>query len=339
MSRKLRPALITSFVTAGMADPKPVLSRSMLQLLEGGHLGAEIYCFMLPDARMWAKKLKLSEPKNAVEFLAQLSPERHLKPIAASLVDCYESKLKAPIVALATFVPEVAVPLRQEAAVNALAALIRLALEIGKLSGQTPVIELVAGSRLSVNWNLQEVKVELTEESRQRNRVLGTIDFALQKVAREEALANVRMALELEPGEMFLLRNRATVEAFLNDVEASKCDLIQKHVGFNLDVSHFRLAEVSLDSLRDNERFRNRCFHAHLSGHHPFGHYGDTALCAFEQGDGMKPWLSFLQDIAEENPRFSGFVSLEYEAARSPSAIRDSLNDMFTLLKQASAST
>jgi sugar phosphate isomerase/epimerase len=97
--------------------------------------------------------------------------------------------------------------------------------------------------------------------------------------------------------------------------------LLARYVGINLDIAHWQLAGVDWREVEKNPLVFKRIAHAHISGHHPLGHFGDLQLRTLNTPDDFLPWLQMLQRRASTATNvvgvpFSGFVSIECEAMR-----------------------
>ncbi len=83
---------------------------------------------------------------------------------------------------------------------------------------------------------------------------------------------------------------------------------------------------------------RSRIFHSHVSGHSRRAHFGDISL-AMLSDDGRSDyiqWLSKIGQLADDvDNKFSGYVSLEFEAARSRDRVVDSACELFRMMDEA----
>jgi len=110
-------------------------------------------------------------------------------------------------------------------------------------------------------------------------------------------------------------------------------------VGVNLDIAHWRLArDITPELVWDTPVVRNRIVHAHIAGHHRCSHLGDLPLRDLNQPEDFRPWLDLVDRIASDwrdplLPQFSGYVSLEMEAAKARGLVSDSTQDLAGLLR------
>jgi len=145
----------------------------------------------------------------------------------------------------------------------------------------------------------------------------------------------VRLALELEPGPYFVLPDEAALRQIAGRLKGDR--VLHSRVGFNLDIAHWRLAKVPVPSDSDTT-LKERVVHAHLSGHHRRAHFGDIPPLDLNAASDFDPWLDLLEGIAlstqarEASPGFSGYVSLEAEAAKNVEIVQQSVRQLVALL-------
>jgi sugar phosphate isomerase/epimerase len=169
---------------------------------------------------------------------------------------------------------------------------------------------------------------------RHMKRALGVedLDFAL--------------ALEIEPGPLFVLNSIHSVRRVADRIRSEK-DLNQV-VGFNIDIAHCILAGIQPLDIFDRGIVEDRVCHFHISDH-GIGHFGDAPLgdCGFgrwvlsrtDRLGVFTDWLdhanAFAQRVrekAQRRPRFSEVISVELEAVRFPHQIEDSVQTLSELL-------
>ena len=288
-------------------------------------------------------------------FLARLNIEE-IQHIAEKLsLKAQEHGIKLP--AIATFLPEIAS--HQDFNLShiiqrSLASVMLLAAEIGqRLKCDPPVIEIVAGSRVQriirssglptsfthiASPNIFYAQVIAADVGRQR--VIEAVNHAFDIAGRKGwpsdfTPESLRVALELEPGPWFLLRDETSLSEFAKDISASG-GFANSGLGFNLDIAHWYMAGIDPKFVRDNEPIRNRIRHAHISGHSRRGHIGDFSL---EQISGkpeetaFRDWLDLLASLKPDyDVDWSNTVSLEYEASGSLTSTLKSLNVLLSWL-------
>ena len=161
---------------------------------------------------------------------------------------------------------------------------------------------------------------------------------SLRYVVRETILnrkRDIAVALELEPGPLYCLRDYATLSSIAKTLEEdgdlSPC------VGFCLDIAHWNQTDIGKkrDQVEANAAITNRIVHAHVSGHHAKGHFGDIPLLDLGKEDDIRPWLKLLSGLGRRDvkyPAYSGYVSLEYEAAKSRRLVIESLASLMDLM-------
>jgi hypothetical protein len=316
-------------------------------------------------------------PRSAVEFLAKLSPAE--TAMVAERLAVNFPVATNPIVAFASFLPELArSPSSRQGklGVAAIRTLIRLAwLLRRKHHHPTEIIELVSGSRIEglgaaihrepprtkaarikvwladqcdqlravlpkrLRWENAGLPkryfVGLLSEGRAWSRVLDNLHAALEGWNREQK--QIRLALELEPGPYFLLQDWRSVRRFARMLLDEP--QIAPWVGFNVDVSHWRLAKIKPhyidpDDVETDKAVHQRVYHAHISGHHRCAHFGDAGLLDLNSEDDFAPWLERLSKICARSNgpqsahKFRGYVGMEYEAAKRCHMVQQSFADL-----------
>lgn len=217
------------------------------------------------------------------------------------------------IVALASYIPEIVSHRisQREKAVAALLFLIGLASRL-----RSPkVIEFVGGSRIDGIW--QGVASESSPNDRSVHVATVLSDEvaffnlmeSLDKVVDQARKQNIRLALELEPGPLFVVRDLKTVRSFCEHLANPRFDGI---VGLNLDIAHWHLAGITPDEIDDD--IGKRIFHAHISDH-SIGHFGDVSV-GVNNGIPFQKWIDVLKRVAVKHTAFSGYVSVELEACK-----------------------
>lgn len=275
----------------------------------------------------------------------------------------------------------------------AVAGALRIASALARRTGSPQITELVAGRRISDirRWPEAEVDAVLQKQNQKffgksdgDSRARITLDEStLQPSARQvrvlswpdaemlqkhllESLVKaidlsgvdllrdrVSIALELEPGPLYLLRDWETLTSLCAQLNHHEHPAIRQATGFNLDIAHWRLAEISAEQVRADAEtgavcspsgtgvrtsVLQRVVHAHAAGHHPAGHFADGPLLRpgkLASEEHFRPWIDLLKErrtLYSPLP-FSSQVSLEFEAAPSIAAVLDSLRDLGRLIQ------
>ncbi|MCG8652365.1 MAG: sugar phosphate isomerase/epimerase [Pirellulales bacterium] len=350
----LKPSIISSFVTTGVTWHRLRSINSLLRRPGGCALAAEVYLFMAPEVAKWSSAWlkrssaqgasKWEQEMSAVEFLASLS-DSEIREIASRLA-CNYHKMNIPIVALASFVPEITRPrssVQGEQAVRAISCLIRFAQELQNLDHPTRIVEVVAGSRVDgvridsqMKGDQKKTKyfVELLAEEEARNRLVGALRSAVDATPGLTGNPSVCLALELEPGPYFVLRNWDTVCALADRLNGDEA--LRNIVGFNLDIAHWRLANIHHYQINRNDLVKNRIVHSHIAGHHRCAHFGDIPPLDIQSCKEFRPWINLLREISKDSgnrvPGFSSFVSLELEAGKNSQIVKKAIVDLEKLL-------
>lgn len=275
---------------------------------------------------------------------------------------------KVPVVALATYLPEIAFITDSEKdskeeskggeAQKALIFAVKLAGALRKLQGRSHmVVELVAGSRIKG----LRVKKSITDTESYEAALappqdaIGNFIKQLEPVAKIAEDRGVFLAVELEPSDLAVLGDYGGVWEMarqLDELPADSC--ARRRVGFNLDIAHWAFIAQGIKpgmfgaQMSDVDRrvFR-RIVHAHVSDHSK-GHLGDLSIGQIHGIEDFKPWIDVLhhrallkdepQKLAGETGKdtpvfpFSGHISVELEACKSSKFVAESLRILQELL-------
>ncbi len=350
-TRRLQRSLITSFLPTSMR----IVPELWPEPDEFGVVGCELYGFMLTDRKFIAtrcakKNSTLGNELLQIRRLHELLDviQRHDRPgliehLADALCQLFPVH-ERPIGALASYIPEISKPrdLRSATeAAGALNCLCRLAIELKKRQQPVTAIEIVMGSRVvGIDWrwlgearrlNLKrDLAVTVESQSRTLTWVIDAISTAVTSVRDAMSAQGLAMALEVEPGELFVLKDVDSIQDAITRIKATDLDNL---VGFNLDIGHYLMAK---HLLRDHERWssllqlmQSRLIHCHLSQHSRKGHFGDGPLAQHSLGVEELELLRYYRDAVSQRRSgglpISGYVSVELEAADSPESIRQSL--------------
>lgn len=359
--RRLTPSLITSYSLSGILGPTTASDEALRSFREARDhklpIGADIYLMMESDVTPWCKHWGL-ERSPAVEFMANMT-DSQLDAFCAHVTELMRRHGAQPVAAT-SFIAEISnkrPDLNPDGFVNtvwgkSICTLIRMA---DRLQAEQPatVIQIVVGSVIDQFIVDDRSKVpRFTVSSRDRDDLmsvtLNRLAACLAKVVNGHGIRSdrIRIAMELEPGPLFLLRNLASLERFASAIERHPSPLVRECVGFNLDVAHWWLCrDIRPDSDLPGS-IRSRIFGAHISGHSSRGHLGDWGLDKLEaraQGGGVAKsqrdaYLDWLRFLADENrtPNASNFVSIELEAASPDEDVFASIRTLEAWLTKAS---
>lgn len=354
----LTPSIVTSFTPQGIAcDPEAfdILRRCAAarpKACRERPMPVELYAFMEPEVEHFKRRvLKRHDlPSDAVGFLAALKRDQTEK-IGNELLKQFDGS-ELEIVALASFVPEIArAPQQGDKGVRAVRRLIELAHYLREHGQNIQVVELVAGSRVcglptpTSNTHLVSI-YDCVDAS---NLLIENLRGVVSKFPDLQ----VRLSLELEPGPFFVLRNSENLldlanrisnpENWLNPGEED-INLGRKRsawIAFNLDISHWNIAGIDPEWIRSEmaKPIRTRITHAHVGGHHRAAHFGDAPLVDDEgmwinPPEDLIPWVEMLEHLDEEADRpvsFSGYLSLEIEAARNAEQVVKSFGALYEI--------
>lgn len=349
----VRPSAITSFTSASSPCVKRSLSR---QDFEPHVESLEWYSFM--QTEMQRGRLKKHAQLNGIPDVSILEYMARYQRLGGSVVetvldklarDVDEARVRRPVIALATFIPTLSLPHNAQGAALGRDALIFVARFADRLarrqgfqhSGRKMIVELVAGSRvagLSATSN-REFKASFLSQADSATHFLGN----LESIVRATRDLPVTWAVELEPGPLFTIRDWRSVCDLCHRLDQS--DVLSPAVGVNLDISHWRMAvahshegaveRISPRLVRESPTVFRRIVHAHISGHHDRAHFGDIPLDVLNTTDEFRPWISLLRERAactDVRPAFSGYVSLEFEAAKDEVVAIAAMRDFAMML-------
>lgn len=155
------------------------------------------------------------------------------------------------------------------------------------------------------------------------------------------------LALEIEPGPLFVLNSRDAVKAAAQRIANAK--ELSGVVGINVDIAHCILAGLTPEDIFDRDVVENRICHFHISDH-GLGHFGDAPIgdCGFGEWCRdrlgrlklLREWVRKASEFTEKRgpdsgrPPFSGVISVELEAARDTYQVQRSVDGLGELLLQ-----
>ena len=347
-STDLQVSLISSYATSGIWGDRSF--REFTDQLDETRLGdrtvsPDLYLFMEPDVQYWLKQFGYTDNQrmSAIQFLADLSDE-NIQAIVTSMETNLDS---VQPIAITTFLPEISLSYetkRAELVDRAILRLLKIAVAIGQKFGKTPVVQMVAGSvidrirsQFSSSKKREEFYVLKTHERECFVRILDRLSWCFGKLNSEpsENFDQLKVAFELEPGPLYLLDGPKSIVRFCDLIEDHACPHVKQKVGFNLDIAHWWLKNISPEFLDEYPRVQKRIFHSHIAGHSKRAHFGDISLTEMLTVDkpAYSKWLKALSKLPSEDG-FSGYVSVEFEAARNSEAVLDSVNELFRLLDE-----
>jgi len=330
--RRLQSALLSSFHTGEI----PAVKKEW----PGEHKAAvDLYVFMQPEVDRWLAMTGENfgppeGPNHPVVVMSEMAQNQAAIERWADLVCNVFRPEESPIIAVTSFVPEVSSPHEgmYEMALNTVRFLVEFAATLSQRGHhELHTVELVAGSRIGGIWPAQRGRYMATKMDLDRSfhRMLSILGRAMSRHSEIHADIPLALAIELEPGPMYLLRDWESLVQLCREI--GKDPLLSKFVGVNLDIAHWRLAhDIVPERVWDTPEVRDRIVHSHVAGHHCCSHLGDLPLGDLNRAEEFRPWIDLLQRIAAdwrspELPRFSGYISLELEAAKDKNVVASSL--------------
>lgn len=257
---------------------------------------------------------------------------------------CFSAK-NVRVLALASFLPEISAAGRTgQKAQSAVRYLIGLCRFLRKMGHPASTIELVAGSLIEglwpARWEDARRKERLEQMLSDANEPLYaatsmSIDEGLDRLlaqllpVREAAAeAEVTLALELEPGPLYVLQNWNSVRALCQKLAEAPWRDLSPILGLNLDIAHWCLASITPEMVLADRDVLNRIVHVHIADHGN-GHFGDIAPGRIHDAHYFKRWLCLLPELVadrdESFPRFRGGISIELEACGGMEHVNDGL--------------
>jgi sugar phosphate isomerase/epimerase len=241
---------------------------------------------------------------------------------------------------LASFLPEISSkkPDDIRTAQDAMYFLIHLALALREQGHPLETIELVAGSRVNgVRADKEAQEAEPLYTAGWPAKPLELVDDLctnLTPVAERAEAEHLRLAIELEPGPLYILGGE---EALLHLCEQlAKPGVLSRTTGINLDVAHWDLAGLTHAWLLNHPEVCTCLQHVHISDHGR-GHFGDVALGDCHPPGHFLPWLRAIAAAGRRRPDgvppMTGLVSIELEACKTRQMLRRSLDRLLFLLE------
>jgi sugar phosphate isomerase/epimerase len=251
------------------------------------------------------------------------------------------------VTALASYLPDISAfdSRRRAPAIQALIHLIQLAIRLwnggaGKMT--YPIIEIVCGSVIEPSSAGPDFR-DIYAAKDKIDRLCASLTEVIDRMYELEVNPSFALALEMEPGESYVLNGTKGSISRLELVAEgiSKTTRLQKHVGFNIDIAHYRIERIPAEKLR---HWLPRIVHAHISDH-PRMHTHDQVVgnwTTVESPDRRFPtggYQEYLQLLTERARRrrdpseqehhvlpFSHAIAIELEGCNRIFAIHDSVS-------------
>lgn len=337
----VQPTLMTSFTTKGM-------KAGMIHWPARARF-AEIYAFMQADAKDLGGRSVLTEmlEKNqgeipsALDRMSLLARSPGQAKNLAKRIGRHFSNEDVKITSIATFLPEISAagtkPELWQKAQDALCFLVDLLKDLQELGHPADILEFVAGCRIDGLWPGRNVtthdEVYMANRANKEQSISRLLERLKPIASRTEG--KVHLAVELEPGPLFVLGGWDSLLMFCKQVEADE-DL-KDTVGLNLDIPHWAfLSGITVEQVRQTPAVYNRIIHGHISDHSK-GHFSDNAVQSIHDQQSFKPWIDLICEL-NAIPRipgelhYSGFLALEMESCKETSALELSFARLLELL-------
>lgn len=243
------------------------------------------------------------------------------------------------ISAIATYFPDITATSKnaRDAAIKALFNSMQFAIELcNRGLMNAPIVEMVCGSLVDPDPKEPAIRIVSNRNDKLRllfSSMMELITAVRQKFPKQKTFG---FALELEPGETYVVNDAAAldcIDSMLIDLEKSNHESrLYRHVGFNLDIAHMRIAGVSAKRLRP---FLKRFVHAHISDH-PGMHTHDQIVGSWTspavRHGGYTDYIRLLNErasgrktAARNELPFSNTIAIELEGCNRIFWIHDSI--------------
>lgn len=323
------PMSVSSLVCSGLRRSTKLFA----EMKNSKCVGLDIYS-MMQSERM------IPGDQTAEQYLSSLSQNQdELIDLANQIIRLTRIR-GIPVTGFATFFPMLSFPCDHKLAIQSRNALIATSVIAETMSREFEipiVVESVCGSRMqglypatrNSSGNSERRKVVVARivgwKSAIQN-VLSNCRILIEELSHKQA-NNQTFALELEPGPLFTLNSLRSIQELLS------CDSLDRRIGINLDIAHFRMANISVQQVERFPELLSRIKHSHISGHHRSAHFGDISLMALNDPSDFVPWLQLLDSIRKSQKDFSGVVSLELEAVKSKDDVESAIGELLDLLR------
>lgn len=320
VNHNLKKYVMTSFYVGGFSSsPCPPLPSGFKY---------DLYALMESECahwcRLWSKagrrrwKGRDNDRPSAVEFLARINAAE-TKELANAISKRFG---KSNIGAISAFLPEIGYRPRfgrAKKGVKALCTLLRLAHELEKTNNLIS-LELTTGSEIrGIRHRKSDNKFVLVTNTTEKSHsyLCTNLKIAIKRTRH----VRTKIALELEPGNFFLLRDLDTLKSLTAKLAENKT--LSDRVYLNLDISHWRLAKIPPTEVKG--QIAERIIHSHISGHHRSAHFGDIPPFALNSKEEFQPWLNLLSNLKGGNSVYQGGISLELEAVRDQDVLDEAI--------------
>jgi len=246
---------------------------------------------------------------------------------------------RARVSAFATYFPQVTRidddPAQEKKgdAIKALGNFIRVGKALkrmGLLASDKIIVEVVCGTILDRCRRDEARRVFVSSRESKLGLLIASLGEALRSVGDYSDCA---IGLELEPGLVYVLRDESDIELIPRMLRQHG---LEKFVGLNLDIAHYRIADILASELAP---YRNLIVNGHIADH-PYFHSRDQAVGSWTatmvgSASDYLPFLELLDarcgSLGAGLP-FSGSVAVELEGCDRMSWIHSSLSELKRML-------
>ena len=335
---QLRISLISSFSTNGMENTIRNWPKADTPIY------CDLYTVMQEDATAYRHRYGIPQDVNSRGLFARLQGDyKAAKQIAKEVGPAFKKK-EITLRALASFLPGLASKSQKNAeeAQKALIFLLDLSDALNADYGHDiHALEFVAGSMVEGALPI------LTQDGREffaacmetvSSDAIKRLVERLGPVAKEARRRGIFLALEMEPGANFLVKDWEAMVIFCQALENASGEYaydLSANVGLNLDIAHWNLAGIEASNIAETSTkdgsnlIRKYIVHCHISDHGR-GHFADLAIGTVNSEQYFKNWLKVIKSL--DNNKFSRTVALELEACKNSGHIQSSLSILNDIL-------
>ncbi len=136
----------------------------------------------------------------------------------------------------------------------------------------SPIVEFVCGTRVDrcrCKRCMSKSRCFTIKDAHKQRLLVDRLKEVVRLVLKEDPTAQFKLALELEPGETYVVRDEETLISTLELIKSESVSLhdgsitpLTRYVGFNVDVSHMMCASVKASTI---EKYLSLISHSHIS--------------------------------------------------------------------------
>jgi len=293
-------------------------------------LSAELYTFMRNGLSDLFDQYYIKN-ETVVETLSDVYKSSNKNAAIALVGDKIDNATSIPknnvnIRSFATFIPELLASesSQREIGVNALCFLYELGEYLLTKGHKIDTIEIVGGSRIDAVMPIQPLQVSSTLVPKtiafpiDTDQAIENLKFSLNEIQAMGCYgkSDIRLAIELEPGNLFSLSTKDDMEKFVALFKALPIlGFAPEKIGFNLDVGHWILAGLKAS---DVANYKDYIFSSHLSDNEK-AHFGDAVIGSCHDDNKLIEWVKALKQLPTT---YNRRLNIEFEGARDSAMLQ-----------------